>query len=215
MLYSLSLGNKKTGAMLTVRSPRSTCPDACSLKNNGCYAENFPLVMHWAQQETKGVEFSTVLYAIKRQPINAIWRLFEAGDFEGDGELINPQQVADLLQANQDKRGFGYTHYPVLPNLALLEQMNNNGLTVNVSANTWEEAVFSYKLGLPVTVVVPEKQPKDSTIDGVRVVVCPAQTSKTGTTCLQCQLCYRAKRDFIIGFRAHGTKKRKIPTVDI
>ena len=111
--YSLSAGNSKTGAMLLVRSPRSTCPDNCLLKGNGCYAENFPLVLHWMKQEQTGVDFSAVLYAVRSLPKGSIWRLFEAGDFEGDGETISSSQVLSLLAANQGRRGFGYTHYPV------------------------------------------------------------------------------------------------------
>lgn len=91
--YSLSAGNSKTGAMLLVRSPRSTCPDNCLLKGNGCYAENFPLVRHWTKQEQTGVDFSAVLYAVRSLPKGSIWRLFEAGDFEGDGETISSSQV--------------------------------------------------------------------------------------------------------------------------
>jgi hypothetical protein len=118
--YSLSAGNSKTGAMLLVRSPRSTCPDSCGLKGNGCYAENFPLVLHWMKQDTVGVDFATVLYAVRTLPKGSIWRLFEAGDFEGDGKTISSSQVLSLLAANQGRRGFGYTHYPVFQNLQTL-----------------------------------------------------------------------------------------------
>ena len=73
--YSLSAGNSKTGAMLLVRSPRSTCPESCGLKGNGCYAENFPIALHWMKQDTTGVDFSVVLYAIRTLPKGSIWRL--------------------------------------------------------------------------------------------------------------------------------------------
>lgn len=216
--YSLSAGNSKTGAMLLVRSPRSTCPESCSLKGNGCYAENFPLVLHWMKQDTVGVDFATVLYAVRTLPKKALWRLFEAGDFEPSSEnpeLISSQQVISLLAANKDKRGFGYTHYPVLPNLETLQLMNASGLTINVSADSLEQAVVYFSLGLPTVVVVAEKFPKDSVVDGVRVVVCPNQSTPSKPTCLQCQMCQKPDRDYVIGFRAHGTKKRKIKVSQI
>ena len=216
--YSLSAGNSKTGAMLLVRSPRSTCPDSCGLKGNGCYAFNFPLVLHWVKQETTGVDFATVLYAVRTLPKKALWRLFEAGDFEPSSEnpeLISSQQVISLIAANKDKRGFGYTHYPVLPNLEVLQLMNSSGLTINASADSLEQAKLYFELGLPTTLVVAEKTPKDVTVDGVRIVVCPNQSLKSKPTCLQCQLCQKPDRDYVIGFRAHGSKKRKIKVSQI
>ena len=216
--YSLSTGNSKTGAMLLVRSPRSTCPDSCSLKGNGCYAENFPLVLHWLKQEQTGVDFATVLYAVRTLPKEAIWRLFEAGDFEPSSEnpeLISSQQVISLIAANKGKRGFGYTHYPVLPNLEAFQLMNSSGLTINASADSLEQAKLYFELGLPTTLVVAEKTPKDVTVDGVRIVVCPNQSLKSKPTCLQCQLCQKPDRDYVIGFRAHGSKKRKIKVSQI
>lgn len=214
-LYSLSAGNSKTGAMLLVRSPRSTCPESCGLKGNGCYAENFPLALHWVKQDAIGVDFATVLYSIRTLPKKALWRLFEAGDFEGDGEFISATQVVALLAANQGKRGFGYTHYPVFPNLEVLQLMNASGLTINVSADTIEQAVVYRALGLPTTLLVSENYPKDSVVEGIRVVVCPNQSTPNKPTCLQCQMCQVADRDYIIGFRAHGTKKRKIKVSQI
>lgn len=216
--YSLSAGNSKTGAMLLVRSPRSTCPDSCGLKGNGCYAENFPLVLHWMKQDTVGVDFATVLYAVRTLPKGSIWRLFEAGDFEPspeNPELISSQQVISLIAANNGKRGFGYTHYPVWPNLEVLQLMNSSGLTINASADTIEQAKLYFGLGLPTVVVVSEKFPKDSVVEGMRVVVCPNQSTPTKPTCLQCQMCAKPDRDYIIGFRAHGTKKRKIKLTQI
>lgn len=216
--YSLSAGNKKTGAMLLVRSPRSTCPDSCGLKGNGCYAENFPLAQHWMKQDTVGVDFATVLYAIRTLPKDSIWRLFEAGDFEPsfeNPELISPFQVVSLLAANNGKRGFGYTHYPVLPNLETLQLMNSSELTINASADTFGQAKLYFELGLPTVVVVSEKTPKDVTVDGLRIITCPNQSTAAKPTCLQCQLCQVADRDYVIGFRTHGAKKRKIKVSQI
>lgn len=216
--YSLSAGNSKTGAMLLVRSPRSTCPESCGLKGNGCYAENFPLALHWLKQDTVGVDFATVLYAVRTLPKKALWRLFEAGDFEPSSEnpeLISSQQVISLIAANNGKRGFGYTHYPVLPNLETLQLMNASGLTINVSADSFEQAEVYFSLGLPTVVVVAENFPKDIVVDGVRVVVCPNQSTPSKPTCLQCEMCQKPDRDYVIGFRAHGTKKRKIKVSQI
>jgi len=46
---------------------------------------------------------------------------------------------------------------------------------------------------------------------GRKVVVCPA-TIRDDVSCASCQLCQR-QRDFIIGFPAHGTSKKKASAI--
>ncbi len=76
--FNVGKGNKKTGVMLTTRSPRNTCPDDCGLKSNGCYAENAPIVWWWDKQDKTEKD---MLDAIRRVPKNHLWRHNEAGDF--------------------------------------------------------------------------------------------------------------------------------------
>mgnify|MGYP000031054938 FL=1 len=215
LYYSVSKGNSKTGSMRLVRSPRSTCPDACSLKNNGCYAENFPMNYAWNKQDTQGISWESAMTLVKALPKSTLWRLFDAGDFESnDGVHISEQQVISLLTANRGKRGFGFTHYPVKKNVGILAFINDNGFTINVSANNMDEAIYAFTLGLPTTVVVPKAFPKKGWVDGVRIVVCPAQTIKD-VTCSRCKICQHRDRDYIIGFRAHGAKARIVPTITL
>ena len=93
--------------------------------------------------------------------------------------------------------------------------MNSSGLTINASADTVEQAKLYFELGLPTVLVVAENHPKDSVVDGMRVIICPNQSTAAKPTCLQCQLCQVVDRDYVIGFRAHGTKKRKIKVSQI
>jgi hypothetical protein len=58
-------------------------------------------------------------------------------------------------------------------------------------------------------VVVPSTQTANTTTPAGRaVVICPA-TQRDDISCATCQLCQR-QRAAIVGFPAHGTKKRVI-----
>jgi hypothetical protein len=117
-----------------------------------------------------------------------------------------------LADANTGKRGFTYTHYPVLTdkhNAQVVKRMNEKGFVVNLSGNNLAHADALYDLDIaPVTTVLPETQTTNTTTPkGRKVIVCPA-TIRDNVSCATCQLCAR-NREAIIGFPAHGTSKRK------
>ena len=61
----------------------------------------------------------------------------------------------------------------------------------------------------PVVVVLPSTQTVNTvTPKGRTVIVCPA-TQRDNVSCATCQLCQR-QRAAIVGFPAHGTRKRVI-----
>jgi hypothetical protein len=130
----------------------------------------------------------------------------------GDNNIINVQALKDLVQANKNKSGFTYTHYPMNndSNIQAVKMANNNGFTVNLSANNLKQADDYKSLKIaPVVVVVAEDCDKVSyTEKGNKIVVCPAQTSDK-VTCSSCGLCQKSDRDYIIGFRVHGTYTKK------
>jgi len=39
--------NAKVGKMAVTTSTATTCPSACPFKDNGCYADGYPLKGHW------------------------------------------------------------------------------------------------------------------------------------------------------------------------
>ena len=47
---------------------------------------------------------------------------------------------------------------------------------------------------------------------GYKVVACPAEKSKR-VTCATCALCQKADRPYIIGFRAHGSRKKLVSKI--
>jgi hypothetical protein len=214
--------NIKTGPILVTTSHRGTCPDSCSLKNNGCYAENHGLVYHWntISEGKRGKDYATMVKSISRLHKGQLWRANQAGDLVGlsDRLTIDQKALTALVTANKGKRGFTYTHYPVLGNSAsslanryAIRQANKGGFIINLSADTYDEADSMQALNLaPVVVLQTEDAPRiDYTPQGNKVITCPA-TYKDNVTCASCKLCAVPldKRQVIIGFPVHGIKKK-------
>lgn len=200
--------NTKTGPMSVVYSSRSTCPDSCAHKGNGCYAESGPISAHWRRVDTQGISLEQLCESIRTIPMGSLWRYGVAGDLPGNGDTLDRQALDKLIRANRGRRGFTYTHK--LGDIDSIRDAINRGFTVNVSADSIEQADHYYGQDLPVTVVVPRDAPEITfTREGVRIVVCPAQT-RNDVTCQSCGLCAVASRRVIVGFRAHGTGASKI-----
>lgn len=225
-------GNKKVGDILVTTSDRKTCPPACPFKNNGCYADFGPLGMIW-DKLTKAEPSATVIEhgrgkiklhthkalctTIAELPEGSLWRHNQAGDLAGSGNGINNTKLKSLTKANEGRKGFTYSHKPVLGetiqaanNRLAIRDANAGGFTVNISGNNLDHADKLADLAIgPVVSVVPIDQMENTTTPaGRKVVICPVVTGKTAS-CKTCGLCQIQKRDFIVGFPAHGTSKKK------
>ena len=206
--FTLKSGNKKTGKIPVSISSRKTCPPACPFKDNGCYAESFPMSLHWNRVDTNGMSYNKFTEMVSTLPDKQLWRHNSAGDLAGIGNAIDTVKLKKLVKANTGKRGFTYTHKPLTPkNLKALKHANKNGFTINLSANSLEHADKLLKSGLPVVSVVIDGSEK-VTPNGNQVITCPA-TYKDNVTCKSCKLCSVANRKFIVSFPVHGTFKKK------
>ena len=193
--------NVKTGDIPVSTTEAQTCPPACPFNNaneGGCYAESGPLKMHWMKvsDRARGDTWPVFLGKITNLKADTLWRHNQAGDLPGRNDQLDATACMELTQANEGKRGFTYTHYPVIEserNRIIVTQMNRSGFTVNLSANNLAHA----------------DQLAD--LDAGKVVVCPAAV-RDDVSCATCQLCQR-QRDFIVGFPAHGTSKKKADAV--
>lgn len=205
--------NKKTGPIPVSYTTPESCPDACPLKKNGCYADNGPVHYAWRRAESHGVEWQEFCDKVAALPKNQLWRHNVAGDLPGESNAIDVQALRELIEANKGKRGFTYTHYPInsAGNRKAMALANARGFTVNVSRETYREADEAINYGVAPVVVLQEiDAPKVSfTPQGNRVVTCPA-TYREDVTCQSCELCYNISRRVIVGFPAHGTSKRKV-----
>ena len=205
--------NRKTGPIPVSTSSEITCPESCPLQK-ACYAKYGPLALHWDRVSSgdRWLSFDRFLSEIEALPRGQLWRHNEAGDLPGCGDLIDSEMLQALVDANRDKRGFTFTHKPVIghPEHAdAIRCANQNGFTVNLSANSTAEAdeLVSLDVG-PVVTVLPEgTREAGKTPAGNWMIVCPNALDRRAK-CLQCQLCQKADRKPIIGFPLHGTGKR-------
>lgn len=208
--------NAKTGLIPVTTSSENTCPTSCPLFGGGCYAKAGPLALHWRkvsdENEKRSLSESDFLDAVKKLPKGQLWRHNQAGDLPHVDGKINIQFANELTKANRGKKGFTYTHHDVsdVNNLTVIRSMNASGFTVNLSTDNVQGAVKAYNelSGVPIVTLLPMDAPNVQTISGVKVVACPAEKSDK-INCANCALCGDAKRSYVIGFRVHGTQKKK------
>ncbi len=219
--------NSKVGRIPISTSSKKNCPNTCPLKESGCYAKYGPLSWHWNKvtDGTRGDSYQKFLDRVKALPDGQLWRHNQAGDLEGTNNDIDVSKLAKLTIANQGKKVIAYTHKPVTTsanvsekqakhNRDAIKQANEAGFTINLSANTVEQADEYKALNIaPVVTVLPLGHAKLSySPAGNKVVACPAQY-KDNVTCASCKLCSIRDRNFIIGFEAHGTATNKASAV--
>ena len=218
MHYAINYtGNSKAGVMPVTTSSKTTCPDTCSLKEKGCYARYSFLGAYWEKltngQAKNSLDFTGLLDAIRRLPKGQLWRHNQAGDLLHNSGVIDGDSLKNLVNANKGKRAIVYTHHlpSVGNNASLIKLANDNGLTVNLSSDTLEQADEYIALSIaPVVTLLQLGSDKVSyTPAGNKVVKCPADKVK-GITCASCGLCALSNREYIIGFEVHGTAKKAI-----
>ena len=213
------LGGNVDGTPPMFRSytePKS-CPTTCPLMGKGCYAELGPTNWVWRKVATnkKSTDWQGFCQKVKRLPKGTMWRHNVAGDLPNYTGTIDKIAVRALVQANTGKNGFTYTHHALTEtNLLTLWESNDNGFTINISANGMHQVDQYIDTGLPVVTVLPIDAPKvQYTARGRKVVVCPAVSSPDKVTCSTCGICADTNRSYAIGFPAHGVSKKKAQTV--
>ena len=222
--------SKKVGDMPTSYSPRQTCPASCTLKNNGCYGDNFPIRLHWNRysedKKDNWQDFVKSVSYFRKHNSNGMWRHNIVGDLVAKKNKIDAKKLKQLVKANKGGKVICYTHHHTITsgsktnslggrlsehNLNLIRYANNKGFTINLSADTLEQADILSDTKIPTTVVLPytKKQFEKSgaklsaikTLLGKKITVCPEQTQ--GIKCLDCGLCSHNKRKTIVGFFKH------------
>jgi len=212
--------NEKTGPIPVTTTSNNTCPDTCPFKGASCYAEaGFHLRQHWQAVSTgkRGGSLGELCASIAALPDGQLWRHNQAGDLPGSNDVIDGIDLGAIVDANTGRRGFTYTHKPmVASNRAAVATANARGFTINLSANDLAHADELAALAIaPVVVVLPADVHGNqdiSTPEGRKVAVCPA-TYRDDVTCASCGLCQKASRKVIVGFPAHGTKAREASAI--
>jgi len=199
--------------------------------------------MSWAwakvadEHKPIGVDFDTFTKAVAALPEGSLWRHNQAGDLPGENNTIDQVALRLLVEANEGRKGFTYTHKPVGPrgigadNAEAIEYANAMGFTVNLSADTLAEADELSALNIGPVVVVQDavdgERADTVTPGGRKVATCPA-TYRDDISCgggmvknhdgskrmtSRCGLCQRQDRKVIIGFPAHGSGAKKAAAV--
>jgi hypothetical protein len=167
----------------------------------------------------RGILWETFLEKIAALPVGQVWRHNQAGDLPGDNERVSPRLLESLATANIGRRGFTYTHKPVLDgqsgpvenNRRAIAAANRKGFVINLSANGLSHAdkLAALDIGPVVTILPAGIEENTETPDGRKVIVCPAQ-KRDGVTCSTCRLCSRGDRSVIVGFIPHGASKKHV-----
>lgn len=206
----LESSNSKVGAIPITNSHRGSCPDACPLKyGKGCYAEHgYYTKLNWNKIDSgeRGTDWCTFVSDISKLKPLQLWRHNVSGDLPKDNknkDNIDAEKLKQLVEANEGKRGFTYTHYALnRHNLDAIKSANNSGFTINVSANNLKQAQEYFSKELPTVTIVSESKHGTEWRKLDNVVQCPAEY--LDTNCKECGLCQKKDRKVIVGFTVHG-----------
>lgn len=130
----------------------------------------------------------------------------------GTSSIDNEYLDALVDAVPRNGKAFTYTHFS--PKY-WYKKLKPNKTVINYSADTTKDAISKFKRDIPtVTVVSPDfwDGKKAKKVDDVTFVRCPAEF-KDKTVCSNCgngrPLCSELDRNFVVGFTAHGAKKKK------
>lgn len=208
--------NRKTGPIPVSSTDRGSCPGECSFKKNGCFAENFPLVVHWNKLDHTGLTLDELCGKYKELPKRQLARHNAAGDLpKREDGLINAAALEQMTDAASRIELFTYTHFDPFEfvNHDAIMAANRSGFTINLSAESYTEVDGYLDLAIaPVVVSVPRGTPKVSfTPKGRQVTLCPADYSDM--TCDRCGICAVSERKGAIAFTAHGPSAARVERI--
>jgi hypothetical protein len=205
-LFVAKSGNRKVGPIPVTYRERKSCPPSCPQYRKGCYGDDFHTSLAWNLADRSGLTTRQLAAKIAALPDGQLWRGEVVGDIVGVGEKVDAYELGLIVRANIGRKGFTYSHKQSAQAIRWIRHANAWGYTINLSADDAGEAdrLADLQAG-PVVCIVPVDTPEHSyTPSGRAIVICPAQTRDL--TCSVCQLCQKADRKSIVGFRAHGTK---------
>lgn len=214
------MGSKKVDA--TYASIKKTCPDSCSLKEAGCYAQVSFVGMVNMRMDRRARNSSPL--DVARAEARAIDEAYD-GDavpegrdlrlhVSGDSRTIKGTRVLNKAIGRWKERGGGdcwsYTH--AWKHVSRNEWSN---VSILASITTTDEVIKAREQGYAPSIVVGEHATdKAYTLSGsdVKWIPCPSQTRGIG--CSDCRLCFDANRlyeqNMGIAFAAHGVYKKVI-----
>jgi hypothetical protein len=214
------MGSKPVDA--TYAAIKYTCPDSCSLKGAGCYAQTSFVGMINSRMERRAKGGSTLDLA--RAEAAAIDAAYDGNEVPsgralrihvaGDSRTIAGTKLINSAIGRWKKRGGGdvwsYTHA-----WRNVQRSDWRYVSVLASVATVGEVGAARAQGYAPSIVVAEHPSEKAYLlagSDVKWIPCPAQTRGVG--CTDCRLCFNADRLFQsnmgISFAAHGINKNTV-----
>lgn len=204
--------NGKTGIVSATYGPIKSCPDACPLKNNGCYAQ-LGNVFFTVKRLNKAVEENDAslenIAEFEAKEIDKLsgknpLRLHVSGD-------CRTNECAKILAAACErytkKHGqpvWTYTHA-----WRDIDRSSWGKISVLASCETLEQCKEASAKGYATALLRPEPFQKTIKENGLRLVPCKELTK--GISCTDCKLCFKDKaKDRVICFFPHGCKAKEV-----
>lgn len=218
------MGSEKVDA--TYASIKATCPNTCSLKNEGCYAQTSFVGMINKRMDRRARQSSPL--EVARSEAKAIDSSYQSGQVpegrklrlhvSGDCRVVKGARAINAAVSRWKKRGGGdcwsYTHaFKHVPR----KEWSNVSILASV-ANTGEVALAREQGYAPAIVVGEHPSEKAYTLPGseTKWIPCPNQTKPGGKEigCSDCRLCMKADWLFEtnrgIAFSVHGVFKNQM-----
>lgn len=219
-IHKSKASNKKLGSMSYTYAPPINCDPECPFKNNGCYAENPPIVWQWVNHQSgkskASCTYPQMLSSIRMLPAGDKVRLFVGGDFPRNGTGgADCSKATEIAKNSAGKKVIVYSHHqPWSGNGAWGATVRNlklTGFNINISCESEQQVDAYIADGISCVVTVPSTETRKQwrTTAGNRVRVCPQQIHD-GVTCDSCMLCHDRPHDMAIAFKAHGSRKKKV-----
>lgn len=213
-------GDRKLSVDRTISATwvsQGSCPDSCSFKGSGCYAETGRSAIHTRRLNNAQAEGNYTPEEIAEYEAKAIRGL--SGKFDlrahivGDCKTVKAAKiVADALneyKVRSGKRVWTYTHAENVPREVW------GDISILRSCESVSELNREHNRGYACALVVPEAHESHKPVKlegGFTGIPCPYQVKKTAS-CKDCGLCLndkhlRAKKLVILFAPDHGTSKR-------
>lgn len=202
--------DRKTGKVSATYAPFASCPTTCPLQANGCYAGNgkVAIVMRRLGEEAAARNATpreiaeAEAAAIRGLTGKRALRLHVGGDCADEETASIVATAAEEYSAKHGAKVWGYTHA-----WAGVARTAWRNVSMLASVHTVTAAKLALKRGYTPAIVIKEHASKAYTVDGLKVIPCPA-TIRDDITCEKCKLCWTS-RNAAVGFPAHGAQTRK------
>lgn len=206
----------------TYRPVGASCPQACPMLGDGCYAQSGNVNMH---QRTSGAMSFNVKAWAKTLPAGALVRWNVSGDVVGTDGATYRAGITASHRARPDLAGWLYTHAWADPAVSAWAVRLPAGVRAVASVDSAPEVGAAHSAGFRTIAAVAPGTPDGhwdaQTARGARdtwqsvaraaglpLVVCPAQRKdKAPVGCADCTACMR---DGLILFAAHGSGTKRV-----